>query len=187
VRQFAIVAVGGVVGVLAAAGLVYARGAAGSQISACIDQSTGDLFITSKCPGTTLTWNIQGPQGAMGPAGLAGPPGPPGPAGHLDSSVVATIEQNLSQTASSLQALNAGIAASAIQTRKARSRFLSLESRFASAPTTAQRLNDLAEMSDQTSAELQRAMDRHSKFLTTLSNLEKKISDTAQAITQNLK
>jgi hypothetical protein len=30
-------------------------------------------------------------------------------------------------------------------------------------------------------------MDRYSKFMTTLSNIMKKISDTSQSITQNLK
>jgi len=42
-------------------------------------------------------------------------------------------------------------------------------------------------LSDEDSLRLQMAMDRLSKMMGTLSNLLKKISDTAQGITQNLK
>ena len=49
------------------------------------------------------------------------------------------------------------------------------------------RLDDLSEMGEMESLRLQMAMDRLSKLMTTLSNLLKKASETAQAITQNLK
>ena len=49
------------------------------------------------------------------------------------------------------------------------------------------RLDSLSEMGEMESLRLQMAMDRMSKMMTTLSNLLKKISDTAQSITQNLK
>lgn len=49
------------------------------------------------------------------------------------------------------------------------------------------RLDSLSEMGEMESLRLQMAMDRLSKMMTTLSNVMKKISDTDQAITQNLK
>ena len=49
------------------------------------------------------------------------------------------------------------------------------------------RLDSLSELGEMESLRLQMAMDRLSKMMTTLSNVMKKISDTDQAITQNLK
>ena len=48
-------------------------------------------------------------------------------------------------------------------------------------------LDSLSELGELESLRLQMAMDRLSKLMSTLSNLLKKVSDTAQAITQNLK
>lgn len=48
-------------------------------------------------------------------------------------------------------------------------------------------LNSLNEMSEMTSMRLQMAMDRRSKFVETLSNVLKKISDTSDSIVANLK
>ena len=48
-------------------------------------------------------------------------------------------------------------------------------------------LGSVSEMGDEESLRLQTAMDRTSKLMTTLSNLLTKASDTAQAITQNIK
>ena len=50
-----------------------------------------------------------------------------------------------------------------------------------------QRLDSMSEMSEMTSMRLQMAMDRESKLMDTLSNLEKKLSDTSGSILQNLK
>jgi prefoldin subunit 5 len=50
-----------------------------------------------------------------------------------------------------------------------------------------QDLDSLSELGETESLRLQMAMDRMSKMMSTLSNLLKKISDTAQSITQNLK
>lgn len=50
-----------------------------------------------------------------------------------------------------------------------------------------QNLDSLSEMSETESLRLQMAMDRRSKFLETLSNLMKKISDTSSSIVGNLK
>jgi len=50
-----------------------------------------------------------------------------------------------------------------------------------------QQLDSLNELGETESLRLQMAMDRMSKMMSTLSNLLKKISDTAQSITQNLK
>ena len=47
--------------------------------------------------------------------------------------------------------------------------------------------SDISELGEMESVRLQMAMDRLTKLMTTLSNLTKKISDTASAITQNLK
>jgi hypothetical protein len=49
------------------------------------------------------------------------------------------------------------------------------------------KLDSLSEMGEMESLRLQMAMDRLSKLMSTLSNLLKKASETASAITQNLK
>jgi len=43
------------------------------------------------------------------------------------------------------------------------------------------------EMSEMTSLRLQMTMDRRSKFIETLSNIVKKLSETSDSIVQNLK
>jgi hypothetical protein len=48
-------------------------------------------------------------------------------------------------------------------------------------------LDSMSEMGEMESLRLQMAMDRMSKLMSTLSNVLKKISDTAQGITQNIK
>ncbi|MBK5272041.1 MAG: hypothetical protein JJE22_13605 [Bacteroidia bacterium] len=48
-------------------------------------------------------------------------------------------------------------------------------------------LDSMSEMGETESLRLQMAMDRLSKMMSTLSNLLKKISDTQQSITQNIK
>ena len=48
-------------------------------------------------------------------------------------------------------------------------------------------IDSMSEMGETESLRLQMAMDRMSKLMSTLSNLLKKISDTANTITQNLK
>jgi hypothetical protein len=48
-------------------------------------------------------------------------------------------------------------------------------------------LDSMNEMSEMTSLRLQMMMDRRSKFIETLSNLMKKISDTQDSVIQNLK
>jgi hypothetical protein len=48
-------------------------------------------------------------------------------------------------------------------------------------------LDSMSELSETESLRLQMAMDRISKFMSTLSNILKKMSDTASQITQNLK
>jgi hypothetical protein len=48
-------------------------------------------------------------------------------------------------------------------------------------------LDSMSEMGETESLRLQMAMDRMSKMMTTLSNLLKKISDTQNAIVQNIK
>jgi hypothetical protein len=48
-------------------------------------------------------------------------------------------------------------------------------------------LDSLSELGEMESLRLQMAMDRVSKFMSTLSNIMKKISDTADSMAQNLK
>jgi hypothetical protein len=48
-------------------------------------------------------------------------------------------------------------------------------------------IDSMSEMGEMESLRLQMAMDRMSKMMSTLSNLLKKVSDTADGITQNLK
>jgi len=50
-----------------------------------------------------------------------------------------------------------------------------------------QELDSLSELGEMEALRLQMAMDRMSKLMSTLSNLLKKMSDTAASITQNLK
>ena len=54
-------------------------------------------------------------------------------------------------------------------------------------PDPGDKIDSLSEMDELESLRLQMAMDRMSKLMSTLSNLLKKQSDTAAAITQNLK
>lgn len=49
------------------------------------------------------------------------------------------------------------------------------------------KLDGLSDMGEMESLRMQMAMDRHSKLLSTLSNLLKKQSETAQTIAQNIK
>lgn len=49
------------------------------------------------------------------------------------------------------------------------------------------KLDSMSEMGEMESLRLQMAMDRLSKMMSTLSNILKKISDTASSITQNIK
>jgi hypothetical protein len=49
------------------------------------------------------------------------------------------------------------------------------------------KLDSLSELGEMESLRLQMAMDRLSKLMSTLSNMLKKQSETAQAISQNLK
>jgi len=53
--------------------------------------------------------------------------------------------------------------------------------------TVKNKLDSLSELGEMESLRLQMAMDRVSKFMQTLSNLQKKMSETSAAITQNLK
>jgi Arc/MetJ-type ribon-helix-helix transcriptional regulator len=53
--------------------------------------------------------------------------------------------------------------------------------------TVKNKLDSLSEMGEMESLRLQMAMDRMSKMMSTLSNLLKKVSDTASDITQNIK
>jgi hypothetical protein len=138
----------------------------------------------------SFDFNQTGPVGPQGPQGSAGPPGPAGPqglVGHLDPTVVAAIEQNLAQIQSGLKGLQGAIASANSQQSQQRTAFLRLRRQFVSAKTVAAQLAALSEMSNQTSLALQMAMDRQSRLLTTLSNLEKKLSDTDSTIVQNLK
>jgi hypothetical protein len=49
------------------------------------------------------------------------------------------------------------------------------------------KLDSMNEMSEMTSLRLQMMMDRRSKFISTLSNIMKKVSTTQESVTQNLK
>ena len=69
---------------LVAAGVVWAAGTATqSEIRACIDASTGHLYVPGSrgCSSQSLVWNDAGPPGPAGPQGQPGAQGPPGPAG----------------------------------------------------------------------------------------------------------
>lgn len=80
-------AVGATIAVLVSAGAVWAAGArTQAEIRACIDTSTGHLYVPGSrgCPSQSLSWSDTGAPGPVGPQGqpgAQGPPGPPGPAG----------------------------------------------------------------------------------------------------------
>ena len=90
-----LMAMGGLVAALAAAGAAWAAGAIPGptgEITACYKKNSGQLRVISasaECRKSEreLTWNKQGqpgpqgPQGVPGPVGPAGPEGPAGPAG----------------------------------------------------------------------------------------------------------
>jgi oligoendopeptidase F len=58
---------------------------------------------------------------------------------------------------------------------------------FEKANNLADKLDAMNEMSEMTSLRLQMMMDRRSRFISTLSNIMKKISTTQETIVQNLK
>lgn len=97
-RATALVALGASLG----SGALWAGSlATQAEIRACVNASDGHLYIASRCPGESLTWNQEGPPGPQGPAGPAGPmgtqgpqgvpgqPGPQGPPGPKSSSTAA--------------------------------------------------------------------------------------------------
>ena len=63
---------------LGTAAFVSARGTDSGEITACVNNDGGGLYLASTCPGKKLTWNKQGPEGAPGPQGVAGAPGATG-------------------------------------------------------------------------------------------------------------
>lgn len=179
--------------VAAATGAGRAGSVPSTSISACITDPTGAITIVSDPTGYnsgvackdsgfhSLTW------GQTGPAGPQGVQGPPGPAGHLSVSAAATIEQELALIQSRLKRLTRAIAAIPGQQAQERKAFLRLRGRFTAASTTAAQMDDLSEMSNQTSRALQEGMDRQSRFLSALSNLEKKLADTESTLENSLK
>lgn len=188
---------------LAVAGLVgaiIARAATQdtSQITACVEAKTGYLYLAKSCAGSSLTWSQAGPQGATGAPGPAGPPGPPGPAFHLavvDAAAFQRIEQDLSGANALLAGLDRSIKAGSGGTAAYRRQIAALELRLhrartspaALAPGVGDALGTLDELGQLEALRLQMAMDRLSKLEATLSNILKKIEDTAQSITQNIK
>jgi hypothetical protein len=182
--------------VAAATGAVRAGSVSATSISACVADPTGAVTIVSDPTGYNsgaackdagfhaLSWDQAGPQG---PKGAQGPQGPAGPAGHLSVSAAATVEKDLALTQSRLKRLATAIAAIPAQQAQQRKAFLRLRSRFTGASTAAAQMNDLSEMSNQTSLAHQEAMDRQSKFLSALSNLEKKLADTESTLESSLK
>lgn len=65
--------------------------------------------------------------------------------------------------------------------------FANLERYIATCEATREKLDQLSEMGEMESLRLQMAMDRMSKMMSTLSNIQKKMHDTAAAIIRNLK
>lgn len=75
---------------------------------------------------------------------------------------------------------------SAIQTRQQQLQY-DLEALDKEQRELKKKLDSLSEMSETTALRLQMMMDRRSKFMTMLSNMLKKMSDTQNSIVQNLK
>jgi hypothetical protein len=159
-------------------------GTTNPQYTGCLSGSDGTIqFVqigTSPlkgCPksATQISWSQTGPQGL------------PGPPGELDPAVVKVIEQQLSQTNAAVQELSTEVSAGDALTAADHAGFLTLQQGFVAAPTVAEQITDLDQMSEQTEAALQRDMDRQSNFLTEISNLFKQLSDTQQTLTDNLK
>lgn len=183
------------VAVLAAAATGAVRGGSASStpITACVTDPTGAVTIVSDPTGYNsgaackdsgfhaLSWDQIGPQGPQGVQG------PPGPAGHLSLSAAATTEQDLALIQGQLKRLARAIGAIPDQQAEQRKAFLRLRSRFATASTAAAQMHGLSEMSNQTSLALQKGLDRQSRFLSALSNLEKKLADTESTLENSLK
>ena len=74
-------AMAAVFGILGAAAFSYAHNAANNEITACVSDDGGGLYVAKSCPGDSLTWNKEGLPGPQGPPGAPGPAGPQGPAG----------------------------------------------------------------------------------------------------------
>ena len=62
-----------------------------------------------------------------------------------------------------------------------------LLSSVATAESSQEKIDSFSEISEMESLRLQMMMDRHSKLMSTLSNLLKKISNTSSSIVQNIK
>jgi hypothetical protein len=174
---------------LAIAGIAFASIPDSSGVIHVCYAATGsgalNVYDPSNTDGSVPTSCVKG-QASLS-FNQTGPAGPQGPAGHLPPAVVAAAVQNLGQVDSSLTGLRTAIAGAVSQQRQQRAAFRKLMRKFLSAKTVAAQLSTAGEMSDETSLALQEAMDRQSKFMTTLSNLMKKIADTDSADIQNLK
>ena len=96
------------VGALVGSAVVWAHGSrALSQITACVDPSTGALSIGT-CRGTSLTWNADGQPGPTGPAGATGAQGiagPAGPPGMALAALVKVVESTTKNSTPSFQAI----------------------------------------------------------------------------------
>jgi ABC-type transporter Mla subunit MlaD len=168
-------------------GVIHACYAAnGSGVVNVIDPTSTDGSVPTSCVKGQASFDFN-QTGPAGPPGGQGAQGPAGPAGHLSPTATAALEQDIAQIQQEIRSLNASIATIPRQQSQQRTAFLRLERRFASATNVAAQVNDLNELSNQTSLALQRGMDRTSKFLTALSNLMKKVNDTADTQVQNLK
>jgi hypothetical protein len=106
------------------------------------------------------------------------------PEGDIEAIAFIVLMEAAKSAREDLKSIMAGV--KAINNTKASYRE-SMQSSKTTAASYRQKLDSLDNLSEMESLRLQMAMDRQSKMMSTLSNLLKKISDTAQSITQNLK
>ena len=82
-KRFGIAAGVVALGALGSAAFSYAHDIADNEITACVSDDGGGLYIAKTCNGDSLTWNKEGPPGPQGPPGPPGPQGPAGPQGPV--------------------------------------------------------------------------------------------------------
>jgi hypothetical protein len=158
----AVLAIGG-------AQLVHAAAPSKSDFQACADKQTGALFEAPSGGAclkgqTAVTWF-----------------------GHLDPTIATQIGNQVSSRRKALAGIDSGLKSLKARLRSKQHAYDVAKKKFFSDQTLKARELDELEMTETESLRLQMAMDRVSKFMTALSNIEKEAADTDSAEISNSK
>jgi len=176
IRQFAhsLALAGG--GALAAAALVSASPGAASpaptlttSVTACVDAKTRAMFLAAS-DGTC----------AVGRKAISWP-------GRLDPALVTKLDAALASSLTSARNLRSRMNTLASELASDQKKIAQLQAAFASETRVSARVKTLDELSQQTQKELQQGLDGDSSFLSTISNVLKKLTDTDSSVVSNLK